>query len=94
MALTAASSNCPREKVNGGWYDGKEVPADVSPIIVELTANVEGKNYQVRIVRAPSINTGFNPFKEAQKEIKSIALEANAALSEKIRADFSKINSN
>lgn len=74
-AIVFAGSDCEKEKMQGGWYSGKEVTTRFSPIIIEISVEVDGKAYDVRQV--------YSPKKELQPNFSKP--EPSAALFEAMR---------
>jgi hypothetical protein len=87
--MSTMGSKCAREDTKAGWYQGSEVTNISSPIIVELTASVDGKSYETRSVYSPE--TELNPFfskdKNAPAALGAALKKANAALIAQISAD-------
>lgn len=84
-ALTAEALKCPKEKVNGGWYDPSEVTSPTPPIVTEITIRIDGKDYAARAVHSmPPLTKPGRPKAEAQSimnaEYAKALAEGNAAL--------------
>lgn len=48
---------CPPDSMNGGWYGHLEVTTEFSPVIAELTVEVDGREYAVRtVISSPKRN--------------------------------------
>jgi hypothetical protein len=43
-------TDCPKEKVSGGWYAAEEVTTQMPPYIAELEATLDGTPHSVRVV--------------------------------------------
>jgi hypothetical protein len=52
--LEKVGSNCPKEEMDGGWYDAKEITNNNSPIIIEILLTVDGHDHFARYVYSPS----------------------------------------
>jgi hypothetical protein len=54
-SLKSHGVGCPREKMKAGWFDPAELTAERAPLIVELTALLDDKPHDVRVVYTPTI---------------------------------------
>jgi len=79
--------DCPREKMTGGWYTASEVSTPHSPVIIEITANVDGKAHAVRTVYSPPEMFGIIQAPAAARMIFQAIRQANDALADRIKAD-------
>lgn len=43
--IARETGNCPPEKMNGGWFDRMKYTGEFSPVIAELTVQVDGRTY-------------------------------------------------
>lgn len=50
----AKGEKCVAEKMKGGWYKPNEITNEFSPIVVEISVELDGKLIEVRKVRSPS----------------------------------------
>ncbi len=51
--MSTFGSGCKREEVAGGWFEPADVTTPFSPIIIEITVEIDGKEYPVRSVYSP-----------------------------------------
>jgi len=79
-------SSCSREETPEGWYEASEVSSDASPLIVQLTATLDGKSYSVRVVQTPSKNEPISD--DPIHAYAAILHRANQALGDKIAGRF------
>ena len=55
--LKGMTAECPPEKMNGGWYGDGEKTTEFSPVVAELTVEVDGRELAVRkVVSSPKGN--------------------------------------
>jgi hypothetical protein len=52
-ALIEHGANCPREKMEGGWFEAAELTTRHPPVIIEMRVVVDGQTYDVRAVHSP-----------------------------------------
>ena len=76
-------SRCSREDTPEGWYSASEVSSNASPLIVQLTATLDGKSYSVRVVQTPS-DDALTPSDDPVHAYAPILHRANQALADKI----------
>jgi hypothetical protein len=76
--------DCPREKMEAGWYGADEVSTALPPLIVEIVVKVDEQEYSVRTVYSP--DALLPSFKSAagQAVITAAMHQANQSLSAKI----------
>ncbi len=88
-AMSKMGSKCSREDTKAGWYQASEVANLNSPIVVELTASVDGKAHETRSVYSPEseLNPFFSKDEKAPAALAAALKKANAALIAQIEAD-------
>ncbi len=87
--MARMGSKCPREETTAGWYSAVEVTSLYSPLIVEITAAVNGKQYAVRSVYSPPRGFDFKD-PEASQFIFEAMRKATDMLTESIKADANR----
>jgi len=79
-----AEPNCTKADTPEGWYDPSEANAKASPVIALISANLDGRNYSVRVVFSP--DNALSPRGgESGPVFASVLHRANLALADKIQ---------
>lgn len=85
------SAKCPKEKMSAGWFDASEVQNNNPPLVVELHAKYNNKNYEIRVVYSPTINLMFryrsSKPKYSEEYVRALRM-ANKALVDRILHDL------
>ena len=84
--MESMGSNCSKEETTGGWYAASEVTNSHSPIVIEIEAAFEGKNYNVRTVYSPEEELPVTGGLESASALFAAIHKANAALIDQIRS--------
>jgi hypothetical protein len=87
--MSTMGAKCTREETTAGWYSAAEVTSLNSPLIVEITATVNGKQHAVRSVYSPQREINFNDPEAAQLIFEAIR-KATDMLTESIKADVNR----
>ncbi|WP_109126336.1 hypothetical protein [Dyella sp. C11] len=57
--MSQMGESCAENQMHGGWYAGTDLKNTLSPIVIEITATVDGTPHSVRSVFSPQ--TAMNP---------------------------------
>jgi len=85
LMVGSFESDCTKEATPEGWYDPSEANAKASPVIVLISASIDGDNYAVRVVFSPSKPIGLSPEGDAGTAYANVLHRANMSLADKIR---------
>ena len=92
LAGALMAPNCTRENTTAGWYDPGETTNFNSPIVVEIEARFQGRDYEARAVSSPAREiAGADGFRKADEApTVYIAMEkANLVLIARLRQSLS-----
>jgi hypothetical protein len=77
-------ADCPREKMEAGWYGPDEVSTAFPPLIIEIAVKVDEQEYSVRAVYSPDALLPSFKSVAGQAVITAAMHQANQSLSAKI----------
>lgn len=84
--MEGMGSKCSNAETTAGWYGSSEITTPYSPIIVELNASLEGKQYVVRSIYSTSREfPGAFGEPEAAKALFEAMRKATSALANQLR---------
>ncbi|WP_371397598.1 hypothetical protein [Fretibacter rubidus] len=79
---------CSRDEMTAGWFDPAELTNNISPLIIDLKVEYNGKDYSVYSVYSPDTELQYRYGKpEMTRNVNAAMDKAHKALIEKIRAD-------
>jgi len=89
--MSGMGSSCKQEETTGGWYQASEVTTPYSPIVIEISGELDGRKFEVRSVYSPEhpIPTKFFDKPENAAELLNSLHKANDLFAKEISAAVS-----